>query len=297
MKNNSMSTFPTFIFFGTGHFAEQLLTTLIEQGYAPKFVVSSPDRPVGRHQVITPPATKVVAEKAGIKVFQPEKLRTPEMLKEFKALIDQVDVCVVADYGKILPQALLDLCPKGFLNIHPSLLPLYRGPAPLQATILSGDNATGVTIIKIDAEMDHGPIVAVKQEEVPLTMWPCTTGELSVHMASISAYLLMDTLPEYVAGKITLTEQDHTVATYTKMIDKKDAEVSYEDIYKGDLADIYLKYCAYKDWPEIYFMKDGKRVKIKKMSCVDGVYTIERVVFEGKSEVDWMGFLGGRFEV
>ena len=290
MKNNFMqNTYPSYIFFGTGHFAEQTLVTLLEQGHAPKYVISSPDKPVGRHQIITPPAAKVVAEKAGIKVFQPEKLRTPEALAELKSLIDQVDVCVVADYGKILPQALLDMCPKGFLNIHPSLLPLHRGPAPLQATILSGNNKTGVTIIQIDAEMDHGPIVAVQHEEIPPTMWPCTTGELSIHMARIGAHLLTKTLPAYAAGHITLTEQDHTLATYTKMIDKKDAEVSYDDIQKGVLTDIYLKYCAYKDWPEVYFMKDGKRVKIKKMSCVDEVYKIERVVFEGKSEADWIG--------
>lgn len=282
-----MHTYPTFIFFGTGHFAEQVLQTLITQNHLPAFVISSPDKPVGRHQIITPPPAKVVAQETGIHVFQPEKLRTPEALSELKALIDQVDVCVVADYGKILPQALLDLCPKGFLNIHPSLLPLHRGPAPLQATILSGDNKTGVTIIQMDAEMDHGPIVAVQPVEIPFTSWPCTTSELSIQMAHTGAQLLIDTLPAYIAGNTKLVPQDHNVATYTKMIDKKDAEVSYADIESANLHEIYLKYCAYKDWPEVYFMKDGKRVKIKKMSCIDGVYKIERVVFEGKSEIDW----------
>lgn len=282
-----MHTHPTFIFFGTGHFAEQVLKTLIAQNHLPAFVISSPDKPVGRHQIITPPPAKVVAQEAGIHVFQPEKLRTPESLTEFKKLIDQVDVCVVADYGKILPQTLLDLCPKGFLNIHPSLLPLHRGPAPLQATILSGDNKTGVTIIQIDAEMDHGPIVAVQPVEIPLTSWPCTTSELSMQMAHTGAQLLIDTLSAHIAGNTKLVPQDHNVATYTKMIDKKDAEVSYTDIESGNLHETYLKYCAYKDWPEVYFMKDGKRVKIKKMSCVDEVYKIERVVFEGKSETDW----------
>jgi methionyl-tRNA formyltransferase len=287
IKNNYMHTYPTFIFFGTGHFAEHVLQTLIAQNHLPTFVISSPDKPVGRHQIMTAPAAKIVAQKAGIQVFQPEKLRTPEALAELKTLIDQVDVCVVADYGKILPQALLDLCPKGFLNIHPSLLPLHRGPAPLQATILSGDNKTGVTIIKIDADMDHGPIVAVQQVEIPLETWPCTTSELSAQMADIGARLLINTLPAYVAGNAKLVPQDHDVATYTKMIDKKDAEVSYDYIQKCILADIYLKYCAYKDWPEVFFIKDGKRVKIKKMSYTNGIYKIERVVFEGKSEVDW----------
>jgi methionyl-tRNA formyltransferase len=280
-----MTPFSSFIFFGTGHFAEQILKTLIAENHAPTYIITSPDKPVGRHQTITPPPVKVLAEAAGIQVLQPEKLRTPEALDELKKIIDQVDVCVVADYGKILPQALLDLSPKGFLNIHPSLLPLHRGPAPLQATILSGDNKTGVTIIKIDAEMDHGPIVAV--ENVEVAPWPCTTSELSIYMAEKSAKLLMKILPEYVAGSVELVEQDHNKATYTKMIDKKDAEVSLSDIQNNNLQNIYFKYCAYKDWPEIFFIHDGKRVKIKKMRVVGETYTIDRVVPEGKNEMDW----------
>lgn len=280
-----MANFPTYIFFGTGHFAEHVLKNLITENKIPRLIVCSPDKPVGRHQVITPPPVKVLAEQYNIPVFQPDKLRTPEALAECTRHISQVDVCVVADYGKILPQSLLDICPKGFLNIHPSLLPLHRGPAPLQATILSGNSKTGVTIIKIDAEMDHGPIVAV--EEVDVSPWPCTTSELSAYMTEIGAKLLIETLPRYVTGDITLIEQDHTSATYTKMIDKKDAEVSYEDIRNGNLSEIYLKYCAYKDWPEVWFMHEGKRVKIKKMGFVDGVCKVLRVVYEGKKEVDW----------
>lgn len=286
-----MAPYPTFIFFGTGHFAEHILKHLIKKGHTPIYVISSPDKPVGRHQTITPPPAKVVAESAGITVFQPEKLRTPEALAELKKIIDQVDVCVVADYGKILPQALLDLSPKGFLNIHPSLLPLHRGPAPLQATILAGDNNTGVTIIQIDAEMDHGPIVATQEEQIPETMWPCTVSELSAYMAEKSAELLMKTLPEYVAHIPQLMEQDHSLATYTKMIEKSDAEISLAELQQHNLKNVYFKYCAYKDWPEIFFLYDGKRVKIKKMSHTDGIYTIDRVTPEGKKEMDFKEFV------
>lgn len=282
-----MTTLPSYIFFGTGHFAEHILKTLITENHAPTYIVTSPDKPVGRHQTITPPPVKVLVEAHGIQVFQPEKLRTPEALDALREIIEKVDVCVVADYGKILPQALLDLSPKGFLNIHPSLLPVHRGPAPLQATILSGDSKTGVTIIKIDAEMDHGPVVAVQEETISADMWPCAVSTLSAHMAEKSAKLLIQILPEYVAGNTELIEQDHSKATYTKMIDKKDAEVTLSDIHDNNLKDIYFKYCAYKDWPEIFFIHDGKRVKIKKMSVVDGTYTIDRVVPEGKNEVDW----------
>lgn len=275
----------SFVFFGTGHFAESILKTLIARGNVPHFIITSPDKPVGRHQVMTPPPVKVLADKHGIKTLQPVSLKTVESLDMLKGIIDSVDVCVVADYGKILPQALLDLSPLGFLNIHPSLLPKHRGPAPLQAIILSGDPDSGISIIKIDALMDHGPLVL--QEKVTISPWPMITKELSDFMAEKSAELLIDILPKYVEG-MELIEQDHDVATYTKMIEKKDAEV---DIIHDSLESVYLKYCAYKDWPEVYFIHNEKRVKIKHMSFVDGVYRIDRVTPEGKNEVDWSEYV------
>ncbi|MES2623514.1 MAG: methionyl-tRNA formyltransferase [Patescibacteria group bacterium] len=282
---------PTFIFFGTGHFAEEVLKNLISRGYKPAYVITAPDKPVGRHQVITPPPVKCIADAENIPVIQPESLKNVSILAELKAIIEKVDVCVVADYGKILPQALLDLCPLGFLNIHPSLLPLHRGPAPLQATILAGDAHTGISIIKIDALMDHGPLVAVEKVLVPEFMWPCPVRELSDYMAKRSAQLLSDILPDYVAGKLPGTEQNHEAATYTKMIEKKDGEVSWDDIVAGNLKDIYLKFCAYKEWPEVFFIHDGKRVKIKVMGYWEGTYAIERVTPEGKTEISWTDYI------
>lgn len=275
----------SFVFFGTGHFAEGILKTLILQGYAPDFIVTSPDKPVGRHQVLTPPPVKILADAHGIKTIQPVSLKTLESLDVLKAIIDSVEVCVVADYGKILPQALLDLSPLGFLNIHPSLLPKYRGPAPLQATILSGNPESGISIIKIDALMDHGPLVL--QEKITIPNFPLTTQELSDFMSEKSAELLIDVLPKYVAG-IDLAEQDHDVATYTKMIEKKDGEV---DIVRDSLESVYLKYCAYHEWPGVFFMHNGKRVKIKQMSVVEGLYTIDRVTPEGKNEIAWSEYV------
>lgn len=276
---------PSFVFFGTGHFAEHILKTLIARDCAPSFIITSPDKPVGRHQIMTPPPVKLLADLHGIKTIQPVSLKTLESLDVLKAIIDSVDVCVVADYGKILPQALLDLSPLGFLNIHPSLLPLHRGPAPLQATILSGNPDTGISIIKIDALMDHGPLVL--QEKVTISPWPITTKELSDYMAEKSAELLIDILPKYIDG-MELIEQNHDAATYTSMIEKKDAEV---DIVNDSLEGVYLKYCAYKEWPEIFFMHNDKRVKIKHMSFTDGVYSIDRVTPEGKSEIEWSEYV------
>lgn len=271
----------SFVFFGTGHFAEHILRTLIARGCGPAYIITSPDKPVGRHQIITPPPVKVLADEHGIKTFQPIRLRDQETLLELKKIIDSVQLCIVADYGKILPQVLLDLSPLGFFNIHPSLLPLHRGPAPLQATILSNTPETGISIIHMDALMDHGPLVA--QQHVTIPTWPMNIQELTMFLAEQCAFLLIEILPKLVTG-IVPTIQDHEAATYTSMIEKKDSEVNIEN---DSLETIYLKYCAYKEWPEIYFMRDGKRVKIKHMSFTDGVYSIDRVTPEGKNEIDW----------
>jgi methionyl-tRNA formyltransferase len=276
---------PTFVFFGTGHFAEEVLRTFIEAGHVPAYLITSPDKPVGRHQIITPPPAKILAMEHGIPVLQPVKLRDEASLAELKSIIDTVDACVVADYGKILPQSLLDLSKNGFLNIHPSLLPLHRGPAPLQATILCGEKHTGVTIILMDALMDHGPIVAQVEEDVALL--PCPVRDFSNYMAKKGADLLLQVLPDFVAGNINPKEQNHDAATVTKMIDKKDGEVLFDDVLGNNLKNVYLKYCAYKDWPEIFFMHEGKRVKIKEMKCDDGACEILRVTPEGKNEVAW----------
>ncbi len=274
---------PSFILFGTGHFAEEVLKTLLALGCAPKHIITSPDKPVGRHQVMTPSVVKVLAVEHNIPYSTPEKLRTEDSLSEMKRLIDTVDVCVVVDYGKILPQALLDLCPKGFVNIHPSRLPEHRGPAPLQATILSGNLNTAISIIKIDAEMDHGPLLVQKMVTLPEVM---TTVELTRYLGPICGQLLVDILPKYMSGELILQEQNHDKATYTKMIDKKDAEVSVSDILHN-LAGVYLKYCAYKPWPEIFFIHNGKRIKIKSMNPDE----ILRVIPEGKTEISWSEYV------
>lgn len=281
---------PSFIFFGTGHFAEQILKTLVEQNNAPTYIVTAVDKPVGRHQVMTPSAVKVIADTHSIPTYQPSSLKNEETLSSLKEIIEKVDVCVVADYGKILPQTLLDLSQKGFLNIHPSLLPLYRGPSPLQATILNNDSHTGISIIKIDALMDHGPLVAVQKETIPEDMWPCSVQELSVYLAEKSAFLLIKTLPLYIKNETEPKDQDHSKATYTKMIDKKDAEVAFSDIEQNNLHDIYLKYCAYKEWPEVFFIHQGKRIKIKHMSFINNLYTIDKVIPEGKKEISWIEY-------
>jgi methionyl-tRNA formyltransferase len=219
---NSLKTIK-FVYFSTGFFGEAVLKHLLTQGIKPTHIITSPDKPVGRHQTIEAGPIKKLAIEHGIPHSQPEKLKTEEFLTEFKSMLDENTICVVADYGKILPQVLLDLKTIDFINIHPSLLPLYRGPSPLQNTILDDNRKTGVTIIQMDDQMDHGPIVGQTEFEVDEHIWPCSTLELSELLSEVAADLLIDTLQKYENCTVTYTEQDHGKAVYVKMIEKIDS--------------------------------------------------------------------------
>ncbi len=281
MNNNEKIKF---IYFSTGFFGEAVLKNLLENNHKPSYIITSPDKPVGRHQIIEAGPIKKIAIENNIPFLQPNKLKDENFLNDFKKIIDENTICVVCDYGKILPKILLDLKTIDFINIHPSLLPDFRGPAPLQNTILTDKNNTGITIIQMDEEMDHGPVVAQKKITIDINIWPISTLELSEVLAKESASILKDVLDKYENKKITFTKQDHNKATYTKMIDKKEAEV-FPD--KESMEDIYRKYQAYKHWPEIFYInKDSKRVKIKKMDK-DG---IKRIIVEGKNESDFVGW-------
>lgn len=279
-----MTSIPNYIFFGTGHFAEPLLKHLKELDFLPSFIITTPDKPVGRHQVITPPRAKVFANENNIPVFQPDSLKDENSLQKLKEIISSAEAVVVADYGKIIPQNILDLSSNSFLNIHPSLLPEYRGPTPVQATILHNNSHTGVTIIKMDHLMDHGPIVAQEEVVIEEYSWPISLDEAFQIFGKSGAELLVQTLPAYIKGEIIPFEQDHSKATYVKMIEKSHGEV---DIKNDSISDIYLKYQAYENWPGIFFMHNGKRVKIKKMTKDE----ILRVTPEGKTELDFKEYV------
>ncbi len=273
-----------FIYFGTGFFAEAVLKNLLSEKISPQIIITSPDKPIGRHQIITDGPIKKIAIENNIPCLQPISLKSEEFLNQFDKIIDENTISVVCDYGKILPKILLDKKVKDFINIHPSLLPDFRGPSPLQNTILQNKNNTGVTIIKMDEQMDHGPIVKQKQIHIDENIWPVSTLELANILAKDSANLLIETFKDYQDNNQEYIEQDHNKATYTKMIDKKDAQI-FPDA--ESINDIYIKYQAYKHWPEIYYInKENKRVKIKKMSPKN----IERVIEEGKKESDFKGF-------
>lgn len=279
-----MSAKPAYVFFGNGNFAEPLLNHLKEIDFLPSFIVTSPDKPAGRHQIMTPTRVKIFAEENNIPTFQPAKLKDEATLAELKKIIDAADTCIIADYGKILPQALLDLSSTGFINIHPSLLPEYRGPTPVHATLLNNNRQTGVTLIKIDELMDHGPILAQEPVLIDETVWPLDIEEMYNILSKKGAEMLKEVLPPYLAGTLIPQEQDHDKATYVKFVDKADAEVHPAT---DSVESIYLKFQAYRHWPGIYFMHDGKRVKIKMMNKAE----ILRVTPEGKPELDFKEYV------
>ncbi len=276
-----------YAFFGSSRFSVIVLDEMKKLEFLPAYVVTTPNKPQGRKLILTANPVKTWAIENNIKVFAPEKIDA-----DFIASLnlEHCDVFVVASYGKILPSNLINLPPRKTLNIHPSLLPQYRGASPLQSAIIDDTKNTGVTIMRIDEKMDHGPIVA--QKEVTVQNWP-TYNEFEEMMATEGSQLLVSILPDWVEGKITEKEQDHSQATYTKKSTKEDGLIDLS-------SDPYLnfrKIQAYHEWPQAYFFTEHQgnkmRVKITSASFTDNNLTIEKVIPEGGKEMSYKDFLSG----
>lgn len=244
-----------YIFFGTPEFAAIILGKLINTAYTPIAVICNPDEPVGRKKILISPPVKVLAEKFNLSVFQLKKLQdNQEFVKELKNL--EPDLAIIAAYGKILPKEILDIPSHGFLNVHPSLLPKYRGASPIQYAILNGDSETGVTIMKIDEKMDHGPILAISKLQI--TNPKITYVELSQKLAELGADLLIKTIPDYIFRKLKSVEQDHSKATYTKIIKKEDGKINWSK----NADEIERMTRGYYPWPSAWTNWNGKILKI-----------------------------------
>lgn len=278
-----MSPKPSFVFFGTPDVASETLEILVSHGLVPELVVTAPDRPVGRHFTMTPPAVKAWVDtyttKSGttIPTIQPEKI-TPEIIDSLPV----VDFYIVVAYGKILPQALIDKARIATLNIHYSLLPQWRGASPVEAAILHGDPETGVSIQKMVFKLDAGPVLAEKRISIDTHD---TTASLRGKLIPIGAHLLAEMLTTWDAAAFSNgVTQDEALATHCGKIKKEDALVTLND----DPQTLWNKYRAYHGWPCIYFLDgDGKRVKITEAKFVNGVFTPTRVIPEGKKEITW----------
>jgi methionyl-tRNA formyltransferase len=274
-------------FFGTPDLAVTALSEMETFAIVPSLIVTTPDAPVGRKQTITPPATKVWAKERNIPVFQPTSLKNPD---DLTPLTDtKWDLFVVFAYGKIMPEWLINLPKYGTINAHPSLLPKLRGASPIRSTLLHDLSAAGVTIIQMDAEMDHGPILF--QQPVPLYNEPILGTELDRIMSLICGDLLAHVIKELPKGTFTPTPQNHEEATFCTKITKEMAELNLDPfaLPTGDEAcEVYRKICAFAGWPEAFFIHDGKRIKIKEAELSqDGALILKRIVPEGKNEMDF----------
>lgn len=272
------------VFLGTPEFSLPALNKLIDNGYNIVGVITRTDQPVGRKQILTSPPIKQLAEKNNLPVFQFKKFDA-EAIAQIKEL--QPDLMVLVAYGKILPAEFLNIPKFGVLNIHPSLLPKYRGPSPIQSAILNGETKTGISIIKLDAEMDHGPIVAQQEFEI---IDDDDYQSLGSALACEGAELLVSTLPAYLAGEIQPTEQDHSAATYTKILSKEDGEIDW----KKTPIEIYCQIRAFYPWPGAWTDNTGKRVKILKAHIdPNAELIIDQVQPEGKEPMRYQDYLNG----
>ncbi len=244
---------PRVVFMGSASFSLPALRVLLEEGYEVAAVVTAPDRPAGRSLRLRPGPVKASAQGFGLPLWQPETLRTPEARERLRTLAPQV--IVVAAYGEILRPEVLDLPPYGCLNIHPSLLPRWRGPSPVAAAILAGDRETGVTLIRMDAGMDSGPILA--QEVLPLSGQE-RQGELSARLAEMGAELLRRTLPAWLAGEIFPRPQEENRATYCRLLRREDGQVDWT----RPATHIERMVRAYDPWPGTYTFLHGRRLHI-----------------------------------
>ncbi len=304
----------TFVFFGTSRFATLVLDALANHHLTPSLVVAPPDKPAGRGLALLAPATMHWAKSHAIPILQPASLKTPDVENRLRA--ENADVFIVASYGKIIPDAILAIPAHDTINVHPSLLPRWRGADPIRSAILAGDLKTGVSIMKLDAEMDHGPILA--QSETAMN--EKTYEDLETELAATGSALLADTLPRWLAGTLTPRAQDHPQATFTKKISPADARI----VWNEPAEHVERKIRAFSPRPGAFSLwnKNGTTVRIRilraiiavktpnaapgtvfiretsfAVACQDEALRIDRLQLEGKKEMAASDFLRGHPEI
>ncbi len=258
------------VFMGTPEFSATCLRKLVDNGFNVVLSVSQPDKPVGRKHVITPPPAKVAAMDLGIEVYQPDSMRTDEAYE--KILSANPDLIITAAYGKILPERMLNIPKYECINVHASLLPKYRGSAPVQYSILNGDEVTGVTIMKMDVGMDTGDMLT--KVEVPIDI-NIHTDALMDELAVAGSDLLVNTIEDYVDGKIEPVKQDEALVSHCPPIKPE------QGLFTWDMSatDIHNIVRALSTWPGAQTTFNGKKFKIYDT----------RVILASEGEESWNG--------
>lgn len=272
-------------FFGTPLLSSQTLDILKDNGYLPSVIITSPDKPAGRGLKMTPSPVSIWAENNNIPCLKPEKIRE-EFIEEFMKL--NIDLSVVVAYGKILPEALINIPKFKTINIHYSLLPKYRGASPLESSLLNGDDITGVSIQQMVFKLDSGPIITEKEVKIDIND---TKEKLRDELTILGVNLLCEIIPKIVDKAINPKNQDESNVTFCTKINKEDGEIDLN----GNPQVNYNKYRAFYGWPGVFFFinKHNKRIRVKIKQAVyeNNLFTIKRVTPEGKKEVSYEDFL------
>ncbi len=316
------------IFFGTPEFASLILERLAKSEFKPLLAVTAPDKPAGRRQVLSPSPVKKTALKHKINLLQPAFLtNNPDIINQLSSF--KPDLFILAAYGLILPKEILGIPKHGSLNIHPSLLPKYRGASPIQEAILNGDKKTGISIILMDEKIDHGPIISDSRFQI--SDLKITSPILSDKLANLGGQLLIETLPKWLAGKIKPVPQDHSKAIFTKKITKEDGKIDW----RKSADEIERMVRAYQPWPgafttiklglsnlnskklkiiksEVLDIKHGKKPgaiflrenlppsgggKELGVTCQKNVLILKQIQLEGKEPTTGQSFLNGYPEI
>lgn len=297
------------IFFGSPDFAVPCLEALHEISEI-AVVISQPDRPAGRGLAVRPPAVKKRALELGLEVWQPKKVRTAEFAEKLRSL--DADVGVVVAYGRILPRAVLDAPRLGCVNVHASLLPRWRGAAPIQWSIVHGDQETGVTLMEVDERMDAGPILAI----APTPITPDDdAATLSDRLSKMGAELLREQLPRYVAGDLTPQPQDDAAATMAPLLKKEHGRIDWNK----PAREVHNQIRGMNPWPGAHTVLGERRIKVHRalastldpegavpgevtaldpegilVACSEGTLEIQELQESGRKRVDARAFVSGR---
>jgi methionyl-tRNA formyltransferase len=275
------------IFMGTPEFAVPTLAQLVHDGHEVAAVFTQPDKPVGRSKQLHAPPVKAFALEHNIAVHQPAKIKTNE---EVRAVFETIkpDACIVAAYGKILPEWLLKIPRLGCINVHASLLPKYRGAAPINWAIANGESETGVTVMQMDVGMDTGAMLSKRATKIVVDE---TAVELTTRLSQIGAELLSESLPQIESGEITPEPQNEVEATYAPILKREDGLINWQ----MSATEIANRVRAFQPWPSVFTMFRGARLifwRAKEVMADDGSVTVNEPVEPAKiTATDKSGFI------
>ncbi|MBU3922984.1 methionyl-tRNA formyltransferase [Patescibacteria group bacterium] len=294
------------ILMGTPEFAEKIFRksySVLQNNFEITHIITAQDKPIGRKQILIPSPVKQFAQEKNIPILQPDKIRKQEWIEKLKQL--NPELIILCAYGQIIPKEILDIPKYGALNIHPSLLPKYRGASPIHQAILNGDESTGITLMLMDEQMDHGNIISQKEYKIKNNI---TYKELENELTDIALNLLIESLLNWIKNQKSI-EQDHEKATFCKMIKKQDGQIDWNNTAEQ----IHRKIRAYHVWPIAYTMFKNKQLKIleaetKKentnnqsgtvlndlnIQTKDNILIIKKLQLEGKKPMISKEFLNG----